>query len=556
MKLRPIQHQAVDSVFREWDTVKSTLMVCPTGFGKTICMAEIIKRAKEKDIAEFPDNKPGLALVIAHREELITQAADKIKRVTGLNCDIEMGEKRVYFDEIFGSVDVVISTIQTQNSGQDSYERMTRFTPSHFSTLLIDEAHHAISKSYRKIIDYYSQNPRLKIVGVTATPDRSDEEAMGNVFESVAFDYEISDAINDGWLVDIKQRIIDVEGLDFSSVKTTAGDLNGGELADIMETEKNLHGIATPSIEVIKDKRAIAFTASVKHAELLCEIFNRHHDGMAAWVCGKTDKDERRRILKAFASGEIQVVCNCGVLTEGFDDAGIDFIIMARPTKSRALYAQMAGRAIRPHDSIAGSLNDCEDATGRKAMIASSIKPICEVIDFVGNAGRHKLMTTVDILGSKSDADVLDLAVKKIKKSKGALCTQDAISEAQEQIMAEKEAKRKAEEARKMRLVAKARYATSFVNPFDVFQIKPQHYRGWDKEKSLTEKQSQLLINQGIKTEGMGYSESKQILNEIFRRFRDNECSYKQAIHLRKNGYTGHESREEASKILSKIWGR
>jgi type I site-specific restriction endonuclease len=467
-----------------------------------------------------------------------------------------MGQKRVYFDDVFGSVDVVISTVQTQNSGYEKAERMTRFTPNEFSVLLIDEAHHATSASYRKIIEYYAQNPRLKIVGVTATPDRADEMAMGKVFESVAFDYEISDAINDGWLVDIKQRIINVEGLDFSAVRTTAGDLNGGDLAALMEAEKNLHGIATPAIEVIAGKRAIAFTASVKQAEMLCEVFNRHRSGMAAWICGKTDKDERRRILKEFASGSIQVVCNCGVLTEGFDDAGIDYIIMARPTKSRALYAQMAGRAIRPHESIAATLNDCEDSQRRKMMIAGSIKPMCEVIDFVGNAGRHKLMTTVDILGGKSDSDVLELAVKKIKKSGSSLCTQEAITEAEEQIRAEKEAKRKNEEARKMRLIAKAKYSTSFVNPFDVFQIKPQSQRAWDNGKSLTEKQAQLLMSQGVNTEGMNYTQSKQVLNEIFRRFRDNECSYKQAIHLRKNGYTGHESREEASKILNALWGR
>lgn len=564
MKLRPIQHKAVDSVFQEWQGVTSTLLVCPTGFGKTICMAEIIQRMRQKNKAEFPDSKPGMAMVIAHREELITQAKDKIERVTGLSCGIEMADKQVYYnemlgsgDDIFGSIDVVISTIQTQNSGKSIVsKRMTRFNPSDFALLLIDEAHHATSSSYKRIIEHYKSNPNIKIVGVTATPDRSDEQALGQVFDSVAFNYEISDAINDGWLVDIKQRIIDVEGLDFSSVRTTAGDLNGGDLAELMEAERNLHGIADPAIQIIGDKRAIAFTASVKQAEMLCEIFNRHRQGMASWICGKTEKDQRRTILKDFAEGRIQVVCNCGVLTEGFDDAGIDYILMARPTKSRSLYAQMAGRAIRPHDSIAHSLNDCEDAEKRKEMIAKSVKPGCEVVDFVGNAGRHKLMTTADILGGTGSDEAKALALKKLKKSKKSMRIGDAIAEAEEEIQKAKEEKRLRDEAKRHRILAKATFSSSYINPFDVLQIRPPQEHAWDKGKSLSDKQKNLLAAQGINYQQMSYSDAKGILNEIFRRFRENECSYKQAVHLRKNGYTGHESRDEAKRILDSLWGK
>ena len=277
--------------------------------------------------------------------------------------------------------------------------------------LIIDEAHHATSPSYRRVIDYYRTNPALKVLGVTATPDRADEEALGQVFQSVAFDYEVLDAIHDGWLVPIEQQMVHVEGLDYSSIRTTAGDLNGGDLAAVLEAEKNLQQMASASLAIIGQRRALVFTASVKAAEMTAEILNRHRPGMAAWVCGKTDREERRRVLAEFAAGKLQVVCNCGVLTEGFDDPGVEVVIMGRPTKSRSLYSQMVGRSTRP---LPGVVDGPETAEARKAAIAASAKPSCLVVDFVGNAGKHKLITSADILGGKVSEEALERAVKRV----------------------------------------------------------------------------------------------------------------------------------------------
>ncbi len=556
MKLRPYQNECVNRVMQELLTNNSTICILPTGAGKTVIFSEIIRRFKHKDMAEFPDFAPGLSLVLCHRIELIQQSCDKIARVTGLKCEIEMGDQRVFHTDLFGKCDVVVSTIQTQTAGGDGGGRMAKFDPEHFSLVICDEAHKSVSPSWKRALKYYKQNPNVKIVGFTATPDRSDEEALGQVYDTVAYDYEIVDAINDGWLVDIEQRLINVGGLDFSGVRTTAGDLNGADLASLMEAEKNLHGIAGPSIEIIGNKRALAFTASVKQAEMLCEIFNRHRTGMAAWVCGETDKVERKQINADFAAGKIQVLCNCGTHTEGFDDDGVDYIIMAKPTKSRSLYAQMAGRSTRPHGSIAHQLNDCPDAAGRKALIAASVKPRCFVIDFVGNAGKHKLMTTADILGGNVSPEVLERAVTSLKKSGDSRRMVDVIAEVEEEIKREREERRRREEARKMRLVAKAAYSSTAVNPFDVFDLKPTENKGWDKGKYLTEGQSNILRKQGIDPDKMPFGQARQILNEVFNRFRDGRCSYKQAIHLKKHGYSGNESREEASKILDALWGK
>ena len=147
-------------------------------------------------------------------------------------------------------------------------------------------------------------------------------------------------------------------------IRTTAGDLNGGDLAAVLEAERNLQPMASASVAIIGTRRVLVFTASVKAAEMTAEILNRHRSGMAAWVCGQTDREERRRILAKFAEGQVQVVCNCGVLTEGFDDPGVEVVIMGRPTKSRSLYSQMVGRSTRP---LPGVVDGPETAEARKA---------------------------------------------------------------------------------------------------------------------------------------------------------------------------------------------
>ncbi len=557
MILRPYQAAASDAIFKEWRENDSTLVVMPTGGGKTVLFADVIRRV-------FPRR----ALVIAHREELIFQARDKIQRVTGLRADVEMGEYRAD-GGLFGPARVVVSTIQTQCSGGDGGGRMAKFDPQRFGVLIIDEAHHATSPSYRRVIDYYRTNPALKILGVTATPDRADEAALGQVFQSVAFDYEVLDAIHDGWLVPIEQQMVHVETLDYSGIRTTAGDLNGGDLAAVMEAEKNLQQMASASLEIIGQRpasagaatvgrpafageatvgrRALVFTASVKSAEMTAEIFNRHRANMAAWVCGKTDREERRRVLADFAAGKLQVVCNCGVLTEGFDDPGVEVVIMGRPTKSRSLYSQMVGRSTRP---LAGVVDGPETAEARRAAIAASAKPSCLVVDFVGNAGRHKLITSADILGGKVSEEAVERAAGRARKAGGPVNMTEALDEADAEV---KEQQRLAEAARRARLVATARFTTQVVDPFDVLHLEPVKPRGWDAGRQLTEKQRALLAKQGINPDGISFSQGKQLIAEIFRRWDGKLCSFKQAKVLRKYGYRTDVTFAEASATIDAL---
>lgn len=540
MILRDYQDHSIKCIFHAFVQFVSTLLVLPTGCGKTVVFAELIRRIQ-----------PQRVMVLAHRQELIAQAREKIMDISGVDVEIEMADMTAGVS-LYGRAPVVVSTVQTQISGPKGKERMTRFDPMEFGLLIIDEAHHAASSSYRRIIDHYQKNPNLKVLGVTATPDRTDELALGEIFESVAFDYEIINAIHDGYLVPIDQQFVTVNDLDFSKVRTTAGDLNGADLAALMEQEKNMQEVAAASIQIIGTKRTIVFTASVKQSETLSNIFNRHRAGMAGWVCGKTNKEARRALLDDFKTDRVQVVVNCGVLTEGYDNPGVEVIVMARPTKSRSLYSQMVGRGTR---SLSGLIDGIETADARKAAIAESAKPSVLVVDFVGNSGRHKLMTSADILGGKSSEEAIALAVEKAKENSGRKQMSVLLDEAEAELLADRllaqENARLENEARKARLVANARYTLSKVDPFDRYQVRFQAATSWDKENGrvFSEKQRGVLRNIGVDAEAVSFACGKKMIGAYL-----NQPTPKQIVCLSKHGrYKEGMTREEANSAMNTL---
>ena len=536
-ELRNYQAEAVESIFSEWSENDSTLCVMPTGTGKTVMFSDVIHKIT-----------PARSLVLVHREELVWQAVKKIEAL-GIETSVEMASLRASSSTLHRT-QVVVSTVQTQCAGKNG-ARMTRFDPMDFGLVVCDEAHHFVSPSFKKVLDYYRTNPRLKVLGCTATPDRADEMALGKVFQSVAYDYEIMDAIHDGWLVPIEQQLVTIEGLDFSQVRTTAGDLNNADLAAVMEAEKNMQGVSSAILEIAKDKRTLVFTATVRQAELMAEILNRHRVGMADWVCGATPKEDRRRKLQEFSCGQTQVMCNCGVLTEGFDEPNIKVVVQARPTKSRCLYSQQIGRGTRP---MAGIVDGWDNEIQRKKAIRDSDKPSLLVIDFVGNSGRHKLMTTADILGGKVEDEVMKRALKRAKDSSAPVRMDVLLEEEIEKMRKEAEERRNREASRKAHLIGKAKFSMKTVNPFDALEITPARTRNWDTGKTLTEKQRGLLLRQGINPEGMPYAQSKQLLNELFRRWHGNLCTAKQATLLKKHGYSTHDLKmKDASALIDAL---
>jgi superfamily II DNA or RNA helicase len=565
-KLRDYQAEDVDAVFEEWKLVRSTLGVAATGMGKTRIMVEVVER-----------RLPGRAILLAHRSELITQANNAFRRA-GIETDIEKAELTASTG-LFNRAPVVLATVQTLSSGDADNKRMQRFNPMDFDTLLYDESHHSVSPSNKRIVDYFMQgNPNLKVLGVTATPDRADEEALGQIFETVAFERDIMFGVENGWLIEPQQMIVHLGNLDFSHMRTTAGDLNGSDLAKVMESESAITGVNQPVLEsmhgvpqnFLTDKpvdewsrllrencrtagprRTIIFTVSVMQAEQLCNIMNRAVPGIASWVSGKTPPYERQKIFSQFDSGMKHVLINCGVTTEGYDNPAVEIIAVARPTKSRSLYAQMVGRGTR---ALAGVVDGLENKEQRLKAIAESLKPSMLVMDFVGNAGKHKLINTADILGGKYSELAMEIAKKKADLTKGPVNMRQLMEEEQQKIMEAAERRRIAEESRKSKLVARVKYVTTKVSPFDAFDIVPIKPKGWDAGKQLSLAQREMLVRNGINPQELTYTEGRQLIQEMFHRWKNKLCTLKQARLLKKHGYeTKNITMNDASKLIDAL---
>lgn len=562
MRLRPYQSQASDAIFKEWEGVDSTCVVMPTGTGKTILFSDVIRRVY-----------PKRSIVIAHREELIWQARDKIRAYTGLRVDVEMGNhKSAGANELFERAPVVVATIQTLIAGGDGTGRIGKFDPDEFGCVVADECHHFTADSYRRAFEYFRTNSKMKFVGVTATPDRADEEALGQIFDTVAFDYEIEDAIHDGWLVPVDQFSVAVSGLDFSNIRTTAGDLNQSDLDAVMKAEKPAQQIIQATFETMfslpeghlkntpierwkdyataRPKRTLGFSPSVNLASYTSNIFNRIIPGMSAFVHAKTDRDDRKRILLDYRKNKILCVWNCGIFTEGFDDDGVELVVL-KPTKSRALCAQMIGRSLRP---LEGTVDGPFPKLIRKYRIRQSAKPCATILDFYGITGKHKLITPADILGGNFSEETIREVNLLARKSGKPVRVSELLDEEEEKQKKQREEKRLAEEARKARLVAKADYKKRAVDPFNLLDIKPVVSRGWDKGKEFTEGQRASLRRNGIDPEEIEYAQGKQLLGALAERVRLRLCSLGQMKLLKKYYIpTDKVTFEHAGRIITAI---
>lgn len=540
LPLRPgYQTDCVEAVERHLaEPGSKTLVVKPTGTGKTVTFSHIAKR--------WIDAGRGRVLIMAHRDELIRQAADKVSAIVGEPPEIEMADSYADRHLLTRRSPVVVTSVQTMCRER----RLTRFDPAEFGLLITDEAHHAPARTYRLVYEHFQKNADLCMLGVTATPDRTDEEALGQIFDTVAFNYGIEDAIADGWLVNIEQRFVQVDSIDLSSVATQAGDLHNAQLARVMELEENLHGVVTPTIEIAGDRPTLVFTASVAHAERCAEIINRHKPGQAVCIHGKTDKQERRQQLERFQRGEFQFLVNMGIFTEGFDSPRIQVVANARPTKSRALYCQIIGRGTRPLPGVVDGLDTAEQ---RRAAIAMSGKPSVLVLDFVGNSDRHKLVSTADILGGNYSDEVVEAAKSRAAKKSA----QGEQADMLEEIVAAKAEIEELARKRREHIKAKANYRLLSKNPFDVFDVGPIREPGWHKGRRPSEGQIGVLERAKIPAEEiakMSFCQASAMIDKLKKRREAGLCTYKQAILLNKNGYDGENATfDEARSIIDRI---
>tara|TARA_B100001964_G_C14216204_1_gene592940 strand:+ start:342 stop:1982 length:1641 start_codon:yes stop_codon:yes gene_type:complete len=541
MPARQYQTEVVRAIAESYESGNtSPLVVAATGVGKNFIACKTIT-----DVFDGP------TMFLAHRSELIHQFCNACACWVGQRPGVEMGEWHTW-GSAFDKPPIVASTIQTQLAGRGGLARMHKF--DRIRNLIIDEAHHATSPSYRRVIDFYrSRYKGLRVLGLTATPDRADKRAMGLVFDDVAYNYDIKSAIKDGWLVDIKQRLFRINSLDFNKVKVTAGDLNGKQLATVMEYERHIHSVVKPTIEAAGDKPAIVYGVTISHAERMAEVFNRYKPGSARAVSSKTPRVDREQLNVEFGSGRFQFLCNCGTHTEGYDNPLIQVVVMARPTLSRSLYTQCVGRGTRP---LPGLIDSLEDAQDRCDAIASSHKPHVEVYDFVGNATRHKLMSTVDILGGLEDDEVNIRAKKIISDSGEAAVPAEAIEQAEEELAAEREAKKEEEEKKRANIVATVDWSTKQVNPFNALDLNPNQSSSAPGQPAST-KQVMLLSKFGIDARQLDTKQASRAIGKVFKRNNSGMSSPKQIDLLSKYGVDAREmSRKEASGEIDRIKAR
>jgi superfamily II DNA or RNA helicase len=452
----------------------------------------------------------GRILFIAHREELIQQAADKISRFTSLSVGIEMGDERV--SPLF-MPDVVIASVQTLSRPN----RLLTFGPDAFALIIVDESHHAPSVSYGKIFEYFAA---AKLLGLTATPDRSDGVGLGKVFQSVAFTFDIRSGIEQRYLAPIRQQMVHVEGLDLSRIRITAGDFNDGDLEKLLTQEAHLHSVASPLAERASDRPTLVFCATVAHAHALAAVLGRYvgHQNVRA-LDGTTDRAVRRQAIEAFEARRFQFLVNCALFTEGFDAPLTSCVAVAKPTTSRALYTQIVGRGTRL-------------ALGKEDLL---------VLNFVGHAGNHCLINTADILGGDADPKVRERALKIITERPEV----DVLS-------ALDEAARVRESARQQ-VVATARYSTVDVNPFEKVESVLGIKVGAGNGVAATAAQRDALTQKGIDIARLDQAQAMQLLAALNDRRSRKLCTYKQAQILVRYGLDPNLTFTEASRAIDRI---
>lgn len=514
--LRPYQQAALDATISQLRQYDSTVVVLPTGCGKTIYAAKLIS-----------DSEYGNCLFLAHTKELINQAADKIGIELGYRPAIEMGIQGQEVSSLFDGGMCVVASVQSMYGDR----RLSKYKDNPFDIIIIDESHHATSATYRKVVDYFRNLKRnLKVVGITATPNRSDGTALGTIFDSVAYQMTTCDAVDQGWLVPVKQEYVVVDELNFDDFKIKKnsfgeGDFTAEQLDEILTEEEVLHKMALPTIDKVGDRPTLIFTASVNHAHKLASVLNRYKPTSACAVDGSTPIEKRRDIINDFSEGRIQFLANCAVLTEGFDAPACSAIVMGRPTKSLSLYSQMLGRGLRPLPGIVDGVNDDFE---RKMAILTSQKSNCLVLDFVGNS-EHKLANAYDVLGGNYDVETRELAMKEAKERKvnqdtGSLMQQAAMLLALERQWKERE-----------RLTAQANYGTYEVDPFGDGPSPSVNSHTGPKRGGSSEGQVGFLVELGVSRD-KALSYTKKQAGAVIDSISTTRCTRKQAKVLKKYG--------------------
>ncbi|MEU5339361.1 DEAD/DEAH box helicase [Streptomyces sp. NPDC020766] len=355
LPLRDYQRAAISALHDGWRAGGQRLAVLlPTGAGKTVVFSHLAAEQHDAGVR---------TLVIAHREELIKQAAAKIRAVAPhLNVGIVKAELDEHQD-----ADVIIASIQTLAV------RKRREAITGVGLVIVDEAHHAAAPTYMEVLQHFGCFDRTPAAGFTATMRREDG-GLAEVWERIVYTRDILEMIADRHLVNVRGKAVRVADLDLDSVKSRAGDLQDGQLGQALDDSGAAKVVADAYAKFAADRPGVVFTPTVDTAQSMADVLNSRGIRTAA-VWGDMPREERGATLKAYADGDIQVLSNCMVLTEGFDAPWASCAVIARPTKSASLYVQMVGRVLRPWPGKRDAL----------------------VLDVMGASTRHKLATLADL---------------------------------------------------------------------------------------------------------------------------------------------------------------
>lgn len=508
MELRPYQEEAKNAIFEQWKNgTRRTLLVLPTGCGKTIVFAKVTE-----DCVRHGNR----VLVLAHRGELLDQAADKIRKTTGLGCAVEKAEESCqgsWFRIVVGSVQTLMRE-----------KRLNQFPEDYFNTIIVDEAHHCISDSYQRVLKHF---PDANVLGVTATPDRGDMRNLGQYFESLAYEYTLPKAIKEGYLSPIKALTIPLK-IDMSGVSVQAGDFKVGDIGTALDPY--LESIAAEMGKYCQDKKTVVFLPLVKTSQKFRDILNEH-GFQAAEVNG--DSQDRAEILRDFESGKYNVLCNSMLLTEGWDCPSVDCIVVLRPTKVRSLYCQMVGRGTRL-------------SPGKDHLL---------LLDFLWHTERHELCHPASLICESEE--VAQRMTENLEKEAGyPVDLEEAEEKASQDVVAQREealAKQLAEmRRRKKKLVDPLQFEMS-IQAEDLSGYVPSF--GWEIGPA-TENQKKTLEKLGILPDQIeNAGKAAKLLDRLDKRRQEGLTTPKQIRFLEGRGFqhVGTWQFETARRLIDRI---
>lgn len=509
MELRPYQKEALTAIFHEWldEGRKKTLLVLPTGCGKTIVFAKV---------AEECVRQGKRVLILAHRSELLEQAADKIKKATGLQCAVEKAE-----DSCLGSwYRIVVGSVQSLMRET----RLAKFNDNYFDVIIIDEAHHCISDSYQNVLNYFGD---ADVLGVTATPDRGDMKNLGQYFESLAYEYTLPRAIHEGYLCKIRAITLPLK-LDISNVGVQGGDFKAGEIGTALDPY--LEQIADQMKEYCKDRKTVVFLPLVKTSQKFRDILIS--SGFNAAEVNGESKD-RKEVLEDFAAGKYNVLCNSMLLTEGWDCPDVDCIIVLRPTKIRSLYTQMVGRGTRLADN----------------------KDHLLILDFLWHTERHELCHPASLICENEE--VAKQMTKNLEDKAGEdfdieeaeqKASEDVVAAREEALAAQLEAMRR----RKKKLVDPLQFEMS-IQAEDLSNYVPAF--GWQAAPP-SQKQKDALERRGIDPDEIeNAGKAQMIYDRLVKRQEAGLTTPKQIRFLEQRGFrhVGQWKFEDARRLIDRI---